>query len=129
MSTNEDYEFPDYAPNWQGEVDGDEETGWMLNEEMVNAYPPDFIIDEEHGTCWGHMVQTMRNLQERHQHSGPFSTKEVTDELNRIQTMEALKSLEAKGLIEFVGPDSYKLTPLGEELAKHMRDNGASSSG
>ncbi len=114
------YEFPDYAPKWKDEIDGDDELGWFWDESKADLEKPNQIMDAEKGVEWRHIVSAMRGLVAKYQYSGPFSDKQVSDAITEVIVDETLASLVAKGLITFEDEDSYKLTELGKQVAEEL---------
>lgn len=129
----DNYEFPEYAPNWKDSIDGDDEHGWFWDDSKADAMPPNEVVDKEQGIEWHHVVSALRKLKAEKLYSGPFTDDEVSDAITEVIVDETLLSLKAKGLIEFSDDEetSFNLTTLGKEVAEELiKDkNGGSSNG
>lgn len=114
-----------YTPDWRGGVhknndEEDEEYGWFWDPAKKHELDMEFVVSEQDGIKWKHVVQAMENLAAKHFYNGPFTDEEFGNELSEIMTLEALQGLVDKGILKKVGEDSWELTELGKQLRKDL---------
>lgn len=118
--TNDEYEFPEYAPNW-GQSE-DEEYWWSPT--MERQHSLDYVVDKKEGILWRHVVRGMRNLCKSTKTDGPFNSSQISKAIYYAVIEDTIDQMVKDGLVEIVNGDMVKLTEKGKNLAQHLKDFG-----
>lgn len=114
---NDEYEFPEYAPNWGQE---NEEDAYFWSPSMEKLHKPDYLVDKNEGILWKHVVSGLKNLCKETNTTGPFSSKQISQAVIYALVEDTINQLEKDGLIEIVDGDKVRLTEKGKKATKYL---------
>lgn len=119
---SEDFDFPQYMPNWRNEPENNEDFDWYFKDGFEKAiHDPETVIDEVDQVKWKHIIQAAYILKERNDNkSGPYSCDQLNQVVSEIMIQEALNSLIEKNLIKQNDDGTFQLTDTGQQVADEL---------